>query len=462
MKRLLVTFLTALLFWAGLSAQGFQPYLSESDVKNSVQLLPPPPQEGSVEFLLDKITHWTYFRERTADPARARQAIEDARMSDIGLKFKDAFGLEITEEKMPETYLLVMRSRECFGSAGCSAAKRYYNRTRPFVYFSCPTLVPGDEEWLRTNGSYPSGHTANFFGIAYVLAELRPERAEALLARADEGGISRLIVGVHWASDVKAGRMVAASVYEYLKQNKAYRAQFKKAQAEVKRLLAKQETGKAKVQPYLEAKDLPDATVFLPAPPEEGSPMLASDTLMYFHARNYLREGERGRRAVREATTDVDTMALMFSKAFGRTLTKETTPKTLHLLQRAVRTFRLSAAAPKATYMRLRPFVFYHDPTLIPEDEEYERNTGSYPSGHSVRGWGMALVLSALNPERQDAILQAGYEWGQSRVIAGYHWQSDVDASRMLASACFARLQDCEEFREDFEAAQEELSGEED
>ena len=456
-RKVFASLLLALLWCAALFAQDFKPYLSEEDVKNSVQLLPPPPQEGSVEFLLDQVTHWTYFRERTADPKRAQQAIDDARMSDIGLKFKDAFGLEITEETMPETYRLVMSSRECFGSSGCSAAKRYYHRTRPFVYFSCPTLVPEDERWLRGNGSYPSGHTANFFGIAYVLSELRPERSEALLARANEGGISRLIVGVHWASDVAAGRMVAASVYEYLKENKAYRAQFKKAQEEVQRLLARQEASGKKVKPYLEADELPDATVFLPAPPEDGSPVLATDTLMYFHAKRFLRDGERGRRAVREGTTDVDTMALLFSDAFGRKLSEETTPKTMHLLRRAVRTFRLSATAPKATYMRLRPFVFYHEPTLIPEDEEYERHTGSYPSGHAVRGWGMALVLAALDPAHQDAILQAGYEWGQSRVVAGYHWQSDVDASRMLAAACFARLQDCEDFREDFEDAKEEL-----
>ena len=214
-----------------------------------------------------------------------------------------------------------------------------------------------------------------------------------------------------------------------------------------------------KVKPYLTASQLPDATRFLPAPPEDGSPVFMQDSAMYFYAKSHLRAGERGLRAIREGTTKVDTMALLFSGAFGRELSREKTPRTLYLLDRSIRTFRLAATAPKAAYMRLRPFVFYREGTLIPEDEERERPTGSYPSGHSVRGWGMALVLSALNPERQDTLLRAGYEWGQSRVISGYHWQSDVDASRHLAAACFARLQDCEEYRSDFAAAWEELYG---
>lgn len=101
--------------------------------------------------------------------------------------------------------------------------------------------------------------------------------------------------------------------------------------------------------------------------------------------------------------------------------------------------------------------MFYREGTLIPEYEEDSRQTGSYPSGHTIRGWGMALVLAQLNPARQDEILVAGYEWGQSRVIAGYHWQSDIDASRLLASACFARLQACDKYLEDVKEAREEL-----
>ena len=59
----------------------------------------------------------------------------------------------------------------------------------------------------------------------------------------------------------------------------------------------------------------------------------------------------------------------------------------------------------------------------------------SYPSSHAAAGWAVALVLSELNPDRAEPILKRGYEYGQSRVIAGYHYQSDVDAARLAASA---------------------------
>ena len=92
-----------------------------------------------------------------------------------------------------------------------------------------------------------------------------------------------------------------------------------------------------------------------------------------------------------------------------------------------------------------------------PKDEEELRNNGSYPSGHTIKSWGMAMVLCEINPAAQDALYQLGYEWGQSRVIVGFHWQSDVDASRLLAAACYARLHTCKAFLEDMKAAQKEF-----
>ena len=212
----------------------------------------------------------------------------------------------------------------------------------------------------------------------------------------------------------------------------------------------------ARVEPYLNEKEIPNAVVFLPPPPEEGTPQFAYDEAQYQWGKTQ-RVGARALRAIKEETTNVDSMAALFSGAFGRKLSRQTTPKTMHLLDRSIRTFRLGASGPKAAYMRLRPYVFYREGTLMPKSEEGSRRSGSYPSGHTVRGWGMALVLAELNPERQDTLLKAGYEWGQSRVIAGYHWQSDVDASKLLASATFAAMHSNETYREDVAAAREEL-----
>jgi len=62
-----------------------------------------------------------------------------------------------------------------------------------------------------------------------------------------------------------------------------------------------------------------------------------------------------------------------------------------------------------------------------------------------------------LNPDRQNAILKAGYEYGESRVIVGYHYQSDVDAARIASSAAFARLQSSEKYQKQLKKALKEL-----
>ena len=84
------------------------------------------------------------------------------------------------------------------------------------------------------------------------------------------------------------------------------------------------------------------------------------------------------------------------------------------------------------------------------------RTSGSYPSGHTTRGMATALVLAEMAPEYQDTILRRGFEYGESRVIVSAHYQSDVYAGYMCASAIVAAMHSVPDFMTDMEAARKE------
>ena len=107
--------------------------------------------------------------------------------------------------------------------------------------------------------------------------------------------------------------------------------------------------------------------------------------------------------------------------------------------------------------MRTRPFVQFNEPTPVPNDEEVLKNNSSYPSGHTTMGWGIALVLAEINPDRQNEILKRAFEYGESRVIVGFHYQSDVDHARILTSVLINRLHGNDDFVKQLQKAKEEF-----
>ena len=109
-------------------------------------------------------------------------------------------------------------------------------RTRPFAYWNEQSGTPADESWLRTNGSYPSGHSATGWAAALILAEINPDAATEILKRGYEFGQSRVIVGAHYQSDVDMGRQTAAGVVAVLHSDKAFNRQLQKAKKEFSRL----------------------------------------------------------------------------------------------------------------------------------------------------------------------------------------------------------------------------------
>ena len=66
-------------------------------------------------------------------------------------------------------------------------------------------------------------------------------------------------------------------------------------------------------------------------------------------------------------------------------------------------------------------------------------------------------MLAEINPARQNEILKRGYEYGESRVIVGFHFQSDVDAARVITSTLINRLHATDAFMQQLKKAKEEF-----
>ena len=190
---------------------------------------------------------------------------------------------------------------------------------------------------------------------------------------------------------------------------------------------------------FLSVKDLPDGVKYLPAPPDTSSVAFLNDFSRYQWGKS-IRNSKRGEQAIDDATQTAESLARQFSEAFGLEISQAATPQIFYLLSLLNSDCGYATQTAKHHYMRKRPFVQFHETTSIPAKEPHYRNTGSYPSGHTSIGWATALVLAEVNPARQQEIIQRGFDLGQSRVICGYHWQSDVDAARIVASAVVATL----------------------
>lgn len=207
---------------------------------------------------------------------------------------------------------------------------------------------------------------------------------------------------------------------------------------------------------YLEKADLPDSLQLLGSPPSADSAAFARDE----EARQKtipLRQAARSDLARRDADLNFPQPAENFSCAMGVQIDERKTPHIYKLMQRVLTDAGLSTYGVKNKYNRVRPFVVHNEGTCWPDQEALLRSDGSYPSGHTAAGWAWGLVLAEINPQRTNELLSRGISFGQSRVICNAHWQSDVDAGRIMGAATVARLHADPVFLADVEAAREEV-----
>jgi acid phosphatase (class A) len=194
------------------------------------RLLPPPPAAGSAEQRGELDSMLRIQSDRT--PAEVEKARADAEVSVF--RFADALANppHFDARSLPLTAAL-FREVENEESTVMEPAKAVFARPRPFT--AEPRLAPVLER--PRSGSYPSGHATWAHVSGLVLADMVPERRAEILQRASEYAHNRVVAGVHYPSDVRAGELAGTALAAMLFACPRFRSEESAATAELRRAL---------------------------------------------------------------------------------------------------------------------------------------------------------------------------------------------------------------------------------
>ena len=310
-------------------------------------------------------------------------------------------------------------------------SKYAHNRSRPAT--AKPALVTA----LPTpySPAYPSEHAVAAGAAAAVLGYVFPDDAATFTALAEEAGDSRLLAGTDYPSDVAAGLELGGRVAELVIE----RAQKDGSDAEWTGSVPTDPgkwNGTKPIEPLLgtwrpwvlEAGDQ-----FRPGPPPAfDSEQMAEELaeLKTFERTNLTNITAShweyyGGRAVFEYWTDQTSQKLFEERL-------DTNPP------RAARAYALGSVAlydtfvatgdAKYTYWAIRPFMLDETVTTVFATP----NHPSYPAFHASLSGAMETVLGALFPRDAAYFEGLAEESSWSRLWAGIHFRSDIEAGRAL------------------------------
>ncbi len=422
-------------------------YVFLQDQPNAGIYLPAPPDTASQVFASDFLT-WQYGK--TIRPtARGKQASDESlwipeEMIRINA---EAMGIEITREKTPAIFHFLYKVARG-GDFATKAAKEKYMRRRPFDQMNEHTWGEYDDEaFLSGNGSYPSGHTSMGWTTSLAAAEIAPELQDTILRRGFQFGEDRWIVGAHWLSDVNAGYLCGAATLARAHANPVYYEELEAARAEYRKIKG--------TEINIDTIGYPDGQRILSEPVDTSSFLYYGDVITTYESMRE-RNSYAGERAIIGHKDKTYDMLRYFSPGLDINVSETETPHIYAMLEYAREAVKQPINAMKNQYFRKRPYVQLGFSTLIPEENEKYSTTSSYPSFHSAIGWVDALLLTEVMPDCQNAILTIGHEFGYNRIVAGFHYASDVQAGRMIASYTVARLHCDKTFMELMKAAKTE------
>ncbi len=219
--------LAAAAFSQPANADDTHPYF-KADVVPLLDLIVPPPAKDSAETKAELAEVATLMASASED--RKKQAIADD--EENLARFIAGTSIKLDKDKVPLTTALIQRVIDTEDEV-TSPAKKGFGRPRP------PTVDDRIKPLIQLSksGAYPSGHTTNGTAIAIVLAKMLPEKKDELMVRAKDYGWSRMIVGVHYRSDLDAGHASGALMAQALMLNADFQKEFEPAKAELRKAL---------------------------------------------------------------------------------------------------------------------------------------------------------------------------------------------------------------------------------
>ena len=232
MKKL-AFLLAALVLAASVTAQakGPAPFADASEV-NLLLLLPPPPAVDSAiaKAELDELV----ALQNSRTPARSDLAVADD--TESVWRFAGAVGNpNFTKEKLPLVTAFFDRIAAT-KKAVVDPAKKVWNRPRPYLADSRITpLLPKD-----LSGAYPSGHTTVGTLMGILLSNMLPELRGPLMDRAAEFAYSRMVAGMHYASDIDGGKRAGTAIAAVLQNKPEFQKEFAAAKTELRAALGYQ------------------------------------------------------------------------------------------------------------------------------------------------------------------------------------------------------------------------------
>ncbi|CAH1659373.1 Acid phosphatase [Hyphomicrobiales bacterium] len=190
------------------------PYVTAATINLSA-ILPAPPPSGSPEAKADMDAVLALQAGRTSESVA--QSRLDRKQSVF--RFADVLGPDFRKRRLPHTaafFKQITRDEEAI----LATVKDRWQRARPFAANPAVTTCVKRPE----SGSYPSSHAALGYLYGLILADLVPDDREALMARAEAYAGSRALCGVHYPSDINAGKRAAEAIFDALKASPRYQA----------------------------------------------------------------------------------------------------------------------------------------------------------------------------------------------------------------------------------------------